>query len=177
MNMLGIINLTLVFAVVVTVLYLCINLVEGKKKWIVIVRGSRCSPWLSILYQWAHLDCLRTGAEDEHYFFHCKTVIIVYLIVFKIKPQAYLHPLKGIVKGGMWFLPFVMGFLCVRIVEIIRTPLVPERVNARRSICHNLLLKSPDLQVHLTAVFLSNAKSIWEFDFWNNIKCLQNSPQ
>lgn len=32
MNMLGIINLTLVFAVVVTVLYLCINLVEGKKK-------------------------------------------------------------------------------------------------------------------------------------------------
>ena len=25
---------------------------------------------LEFLYQWAHLDCLRSGAEDEHYCFH-----------------------------------------------------------------------------------------------------------
>lgn len=31
---------------------------------------------LELFYQWAHLDCLRTGAEDEHYFLHTYILFI-----------------------------------------------------------------------------------------------------
>lgn len=54
-------------------------------------------PRLELVDKRAHLDCLRTGAEDEHYFHHSYFLpkrIILFIIVIKTAPFAFLITLS-----------------------------------------------------------------------------------
>ena len=52
---------------------------------------------LQLVDEWAHLDCLRACAEDEHYFHHSYFLpkrIILFIIVIKTAPFAFLITLS-----------------------------------------------------------------------------------
>lgn len=52
---------------------------------------------LQLVDEWAHLDCLRACAEDEHYFHHSYFLpkrIILFIIVIKTAPFAFLITLR-----------------------------------------------------------------------------------